>query len=120
MGTHNRTIPTNVRMVLGYVRVSTDEQADSGAGLAAQRASIPAECDRRGWTLLAVYDDAGASGKSMAGRAGPQLRARGSRGRRRQAAGHSLAFAMPSLTEWSQAAATVWSLMYWTFRHPAS
>lgn len=55
---------------MGYVRVSTDEQVDSGAGLAAQRASIVAECERRGWALLAVQEDAGASGKSMAGRAG--------------------------------------------------
>jgi DNA invertase Pin-like site-specific DNA recombinase len=54
--------------VIGYVRVSTTEQADSGLGLAAQRATIEAECDRRGWTLLAVHEDAGASGKSITGR----------------------------------------------------
>lgn len=59
--------------VVGYVRVSTDEQAESGAGLDAQRAAIAAECDRRGWTLTAVYEDAGASGKSLDKR--PQLTA---------------------------------------------
>src|SRR5690242_12166914 len=55
--------------VVGYVRVSTDEQAESGLGLAAQRAAIDAETARRGWTLVAVYTDA-ASGKSLAGRSG--------------------------------------------------
>jgi DNA invertase Pin-like site-specific DNA recombinase len=57
--------------VVGYVRVSTDEQTSSGLGLEAQRASIEAECDRRGWELLAIYEDAGASGKSLNGR--PEL-----------------------------------------------
>lgn len=57
--------------VVGYIRVSTEEQADSGAGLAAQRTAITAECERRGWRLLGVYEDAGASGKSLEGR--PQL-----------------------------------------------
>jgi DNA invertase Pin-like site-specific DNA recombinase len=50
---------------VGYVRVSTDEQALSGLGLAAQRAAIEAECSRRGWTLIAVHEDA-LSGKNMA------------------------------------------------------
>jgi len=54
--------------VIGYVRVSTDEQADSGAGLAAQEAAIRSECDRRGWNLLRIATDAGASGKSLNGR----------------------------------------------------
>lgn len=51
--------------VIGYVRVSTTEQADSGAGLDAQRAAITAEVDRRGWTLIRVIEDAGVSGKSL-------------------------------------------------------
>lgn len=54
--------------VVGYLRVSTDEQADSGAGLAAQRIAIEREADRRGWQLLSVEVDAGASGKSLNGR----------------------------------------------------
>ncbi len=53
---------------IGYLRVSTDEQADSGAGLAAQRAAIEAEAARREWHLLTVETDAGASGKSLSGR----------------------------------------------------
>jgi DNA invertase Pin-like site-specific DNA recombinase len=50
--------------VVGYVRVSTDEQAVSGLGLAAQRAAIEAECARRGWALVAIHEDA-LSGKNL-------------------------------------------------------
>lgn len=57
---------------VGYVRVSTSEQADSGLGLAAQRAAIDTECTRRAWTCVAVHEDAGASGKSLDGRDGLQ------------------------------------------------
>lgn len=51
--------------VLGYVRVSTDEQADSRAGIEAQRAAIVAECGRRGWEIIEVVEDLGVSGKSL-------------------------------------------------------
>ena len=51
--------------VLGYVRVSTDEQSDSGAGLEAQRRAIKAECKRRGWQLVEVIEDAGFSAKDL-------------------------------------------------------
>jgi DNA invertase Pin-like site-specific DNA recombinase len=53
---------------VGYLRVSTEEQADSGLGLGAQRAVIEAEAARRGWELVTVLVDAGASGKSLSGR----------------------------------------------------
>jgi DNA invertase Pin-like site-specific DNA recombinase len=56
--------------VVGYVRVSTSEQANSGAGLEAQRAAIEAEAERRGWELVRTLEDAGASGKSLSGRPG--------------------------------------------------
>ena len=56
--------------VAGYVRVSTSEQADSGAGLEAQRAAITSEAERRGWELVHIHEDAGASGKSLSGRPG--------------------------------------------------
>jgi DNA invertase Pin-like site-specific DNA recombinase len=59
-------------MVVGYVRVSTSEQADSRAGLLAQRRAIEAEAERRGWDLVQIYADEGVSGKSMNGRPGLQ------------------------------------------------
>jgi len=51
--------------VLGYVRVSTEEQADSRAGLEAQRAAIIAECEHRGWQLVRIIEDAGYSAKDL-------------------------------------------------------
>ncbi len=51
--------------VLGYVRVSTDEQSNSGAGLEAQRGAILAECERRGWELVELIEDAGYSAKDL-------------------------------------------------------
>lgn len=59
--------PTAIRAV-GYRRVSTVEQADSGAGLAAQRSTIEAEAARRGWDLVEVHTDEAMSGKSLVGR----------------------------------------------------
>jgi DNA invertase Pin-like site-specific DNA recombinase len=50
---------------VGYVRVSTAEQADSGLGLAAQRQTIERACEAKGWTLVAIHEDAGASAKTM-------------------------------------------------------
>jgi DNA invertase Pin-like site-specific DNA recombinase len=51
--------------VLGYVRVSTSEQASSGAGLQAQRRAIIAECERRGWHLVETLEDAGYSARDL-------------------------------------------------------
>jgi DNA invertase Pin-like site-specific DNA recombinase len=51
--------------VIGYVRVSTEEQQRSGAGLAAQRKAILDECHRRGWELVDVIEDPGYSAKDM-------------------------------------------------------
>lgn len=49
---------------IAYLRVSTSEQADSRAGIEAQRAAIVAEAQRRGWTELRFIEDAGHSGKT--------------------------------------------------------
>jgi DNA invertase Pin-like site-specific DNA recombinase len=51
--------------VLGYVRVSTDEQSRSGGGLPAQREAIIAECNRRGWELVETLEDAGYSARDL-------------------------------------------------------
>lgn len=51
--------------VVGYVRVSTAEQAGSGLGLDAQRTAITGEAELRGWTLVGTFEDAGLSGKSL-------------------------------------------------------
>lgn len=55
--------------VVGYARVSTSEQLQSGAGLEAQHAAIRDEAARRGWLVARVYQDV-ASGRSVADREG--------------------------------------------------
>lgn len=51
--------------VLGYVRVSTSEQAASGLGLAAQEAAIRHHCERNGWELVDLVHDDGVSAKDL-------------------------------------------------------
>jgi DNA invertase Pin-like site-specific DNA recombinase len=52
---------------IAYIRCSTEEQADSRAGLDAQRSAILAEARRRGWDEadLTFVEDAGFSGKNL-------------------------------------------------------
>jgi DNA invertase Pin-like site-specific DNA recombinase len=51
--------------VIGYLRVSTDEQAASGLGLDAQRARITAEATHKGWNVRWLVDE-GYSAKNLA------------------------------------------------------
>jgi DNA invertase Pin-like site-specific DNA recombinase len=53
--------------IIGYLRVSTEEQATSHLGLDAQRTAILAEAERRGWTLadLTFIEDAGFTAKNL-------------------------------------------------------
>jgi len=50
---------------VGYIRVSTREQAQEGVSLAAQEERIRAFCTAKGWDLIRVYRDEGKSGKSL-------------------------------------------------------
>lgn len=51
-----------MRTAAAYVRVSSDSQAESGAGLAAQRAAIEAYAAKAGITITSWHEDAGVSG----------------------------------------------------------
>ncbi|MDH6236237.1 recombinase family protein [Cryobacterium sp. CG_9.6] len=57
--------------MIGYLRVSTEEQVTSGLGLAAQRDTIQRYADAHGWDVI-WYLDEGLSAKSLAR---PQLQA---------------------------------------------
>lgn len=52
-------------LVIGYLRVSTEEQAISGLGLADQRAVIAAEAERRQWGSVQYMADEGFSAKNL-------------------------------------------------------
>jgi site-specific DNA recombinase len=60
-----------MKKAIGYIRVSTDRQAQEGVSLDAQRDKIESWCKANDYTLAGVYIDAGLSGKSMAKR--PEL-----------------------------------------------
>ena len=58
--------------VVGYCRVSTTTQAESGAGMDAQRSAIQREVEHRGWQLVEMFEDNGLSGRNVNGRPGLQ------------------------------------------------
>ena len=50
---------------MGYVRVSTDDQAREGVSLEVQEARIGAYCAAKGWQLVSVIRDEGKSAKDL-------------------------------------------------------
>jgi len=63
---------SKMKTAIGYIRVSTEQQADEGVSLDAQKAKIAAWCEINDYQLSHVYVDAGISGKSMDKRTGLQ------------------------------------------------
>ena len=55
---------------IGYIRVSTDEQAREGASLDAQKAKIAAWAKALDYELIAIEEDSGISGKNIRAREG--------------------------------------------------
>lgn len=58
------------RQAIGYVRVSTEDQATEGISLAAQRERIIGYCQAFGLELADIHSDEGISGKTITGRPG--------------------------------------------------
>lgn len=50
---------------VGYVRVSTEEQATHGLSLDVQERKIKAWCEAKDWKLIKIFRDGGYSGKSL-------------------------------------------------------
>ena len=65
---------------VGYTRVSTEDQAQSGVSLEAQEAKIRAYCTAKGWELARVVRDGGYSAKDL-NRPGMQEVIRGCKGK---------------------------------------
>ncbi len=59
------TTTTKDRPAVGYVRVSTRDQSDSGASLSAQRAKVEAYATLHDMELVEIIEDAGHSAKSL-------------------------------------------------------
>lgn len=64
---------TNSKIAVGYIRVSTEEQAAEGVSLAMQREKLRQWAALNGYELAAVYSDGGKSGKKTTNR--PNLQA---------------------------------------------
>ena len=52
--------------VVGYLRCSTQEQAESGLRIEAQRRAIEAEANAAGWVVTTYLSDLGVSGRAPA------------------------------------------------------
>ena len=56
-----RNTERNAKLAVGYVRVSTEEQADHGVSLDAQEAALRAYCSMRGLEMVELVRDPGVS-----------------------------------------------------------
>jgi DNA invertase Pin-like site-specific DNA recombinase len=63
-GAHNMNDLKGLRAIC-YHRVSTSEQAESGAGMDAQREATAAVCKYKSWKVASVFEDNGASAKNI-------------------------------------------------------
>ena len=54
-----------MKQAVAYIRVSTEQQAQEGVSLEAQRAKIAHWCSANGYELAGVFVDAAVSGKRM-------------------------------------------------------
>ncbi len=70
---------------IGYVRVSTQEQAQEGVSLDAQRQGIETHAKAQGWTLVGIEADNGISGKAIKNRPGLRRALRALKGRKADA-----------------------------------
>ena len=55
----------HITRAMGYVRVSTEEQAREGVSIEAQEERIRALATAKGWSLVKIIRDAGYSGKNL-------------------------------------------------------
>ncbi len=59
-----RPDPQDARRAALYIRVSTDEQAEEGLSLDAQRKALEAFCQQQGYRIVECFTDAGESARS--------------------------------------------------------
>lgn len=53
---------SEISKVYGYIRVSTETQADKGYGLETQRSAIEEFCKSNNYKIVGVFEDKGISG----------------------------------------------------------
>jgi DNA invertase Pin-like site-specific DNA recombinase len=96
---------------IGYLRVSTGRQAESGAGIAAQRSAILAEAGRRGWAPADVTFIEEAASGSNAQRPGLE------RAREALASGHAGALVVSKMDRLSRSLLDFASIMAEAQKH---
>jgi site-specific DNA recombinase len=65
MPTLEARMKAHITRAVGYVRVSTEEQAREGISIEAQEERIKALATAKGWSLTSIIKDAGYSGKNL-------------------------------------------------------